>query len=108
MSEWKEQEVIDAYIQNQTSTIAELHNTIGMLQTKVTLLEQQLKKERQEREELPVPKTFINRVRKLQEENEKMARDLEYFEKYLPEEVIINKESKKEISIPVRKGSGLR
>lgn len=108
MSEWKEQEVLDAYIKNQTTTIAELHNTISMLKTRISLLENQLEQERKEREEIPVPKSFVNRVRQLQEENDRMGRDLEYFEKYLPEEVLINKESKKPISIPVRKGSGLR
>ena len=108
MSEWKEQEVLDTYIRTQNTTIAELHNNINMLQTRIALLEEQLKKERQEREELPIPKTFINRVRSLQSENETLKQDLEYYKKYVPEEILINKEKKEPVSIPVRKGSGLR
>lgn len=101
MSDWQEQEVIDTYIQTQNKNIAELHGTISMLETKIKLLEKTLEEERKDREELPIPKTFIKNTQELRQKVEKLENDLAYYKRHVPTNVIINRENKEK---PTRRG----
>jgi len=99
--DWQAHEVIDSFIDTQKKTIADLASEISVLKTKNLMLEKQLEKERQEREDLPVPKYFITQTQLLKQENEKLRSDLAYYKKHVPVSVIINKENKEK---PTRKG----
>lgn len=97
----KSVEALDSFLQEQKETISNLISELSVQRTKVMMLEKQLERERQEREELPVPKYFINQVQLLKQQNAKLQEELNYFKKHVPVSVIINRENKEK---PTRKG----
>ena len=100
-SEWQPQEIIDTYLDNQKKTIAELYSQIGILQTRIKVLEKDLENERHQREEMPVPKSFIEKTQELIRKNEKIQSDLDYYLRYVPAQIIINRKQKYQ---PTRNG----
>jgi seryl-tRNA synthetase len=111
MSDFKDAEEIVAIYEKQTEKqIIDLNKIIVALRTKIDYLEnknkelqEELQKEKNEREKIPVPKSIIYQIVDLKNEVKKLNDDLTYYKSYIPSQVIINRENKNK---PTR-GGGL-
>jgi chromosome segregation ATPase len=92
---------IQDYIEQQKKQIGELYTQITILNTKIASLNKQIEEERNDREELPIPKSFIIKVQEMMTTISKLEEDIAYYKKYVPVQIIINKENKEK---PTRKG----
>ena len=92
---------VQDYIEQQKKQIGELYTQITIQNTKISALQRQLEEERKDREELPIPKSFINKTQELLRTIDKLEEDLAYYKKHVPVQVIINKENKEK---PTRRG----
>lgn len=107
MSEYYDDEVFKLYSAQTEKELADLRDTIVDLRTKISVLEYTLQKERQDRERIPLPKSILAQIVELEKNARNLKAENKYLKKYVPEEVIININSK-DFAIPKRKGSGLR
>jgi uncharacterized coiled-coil protein SlyX len=101
------EDVKNTYEQQTDKQIQELNKIIIAFRTKAALLEKQiesLKNQLKEREKIPVPQTVIKQIADLELKNRKLAEEIEYYKKFVPVQVIINRENNKK---PTRRG-GLR
>lgn len=100
----KDESVAGVYAQQ----IADMSKTISALKSKVAYLENEIA----ERDKIPVPRSVVlqlmkyeqqkrNMIEEFKRKENKLKNDIEYFKKYVPVQVIINKESKDK---PVREG----
>jgi hypothetical protein len=94
------EEVKSLFEEQREKQIQDLNQIIIAFRTRVALLE----KEIEERNKLPVPKTVLYQVLELENKIKKLEEDIAYYKRYVPTQVIINRENK---SLPTRKG-GLR
>jgi septal ring factor EnvC (AmiA/AmiB activator) len=97
MDDYKTDEVLGLYTQQSEQQIIDLNKTIVALRTKVAYLEKQI----QEYEKVPVPRTVIDQILQLEAKNRKLEADIAHYKKFVPVQVIINKENKEK---PTRKG----
>jgi uncharacterized coiled-coil protein SlyX len=111
MSDFKDAEEIVAIYEKQTEKqIIDLNKIIVALRTKIDYLEnknkelqEELQKEKNEREKIPVPKSIIYQIVDLKNEVNKLNDDLTYYKNYIPAQVVLNRETKNK---PTR-GGGL-
>lgn len=131
MNEWYDaEEISKIYKDSHTATIKELNDVVVMLRTKVAILEKQLqeqidsvgdaipfhikikikqledinnglKKELKERDNVHVPRYYENEFKKVLREKEKLQEDLEFYKSKVPVQIVINRENKDK---PTRKG----
>ena len=94
MSDYFDHEIIETGLEKQ---IIELNKTIIILRSRVEELEQELKA----RDKLPLPKSIVQQIVELESIIRKQQDDIKYYKKYVPVQVIINKENKDK---PTRKG----
>lgn len=128
------EEIFEMYSASQNQIVQELTNTITVLRTKITYLEKQLKdfeessdsnlpshikwkidklenenkslkRSLKDANDTPVSSYFEKEFKKVLKEKEEMERDLEYYKKKVPVQVIINREKKNN---PTRGGGQLR
>jgi hypothetical protein len=98
---------LNIYSQQTEKEITLLNKTIIALRTKVGVLEEELKRERESREQIPLPKSIIKQILELEKKVKDLDEEVSFLQKYVPEEVLINRKSKN-VNLPSRKGSGLR
>ena len=96
-----------SYAKQTEKELADMRDTIVRLRARITLLEDTLQKEREDREQIPLPKSVLAQIIELEKKARLLNEEVEYLKKYVPEEVLINRKDK-DFTIPVRKGSGLR
>jgi septal ring factor EnvC (AmiA/AmiB activator) len=92
---------IKEYIEQQKKQIGELYTQITVLNTKINSLNTQLENEKKEREELPIPRSFIKKTQELMATINRLEEEVEYYKKHVPVQIIINKEQSKK---PTRSG----
>jgi hypothetical protein len=97
MSDYYNDEVAKTYAEQTEQQIIDLNRTIVTLRSKISIL----KKELEQREKIPVPRGVLQQIIDLENSNRKLKEDLEYYKKYVPVQVIINKEQKEK---PTRRG----
>lgn len=97
---YAQEDVKSVFEQQREQQIQDLNKIIIAFRTRVAMLEQQL----EQKEKIPVPQTVIKQIADLELRNRKLLEELEYYKKFVPVQVIINRENKKE---PTRRG-GLR
>lgn len=95
------EEVFDVYFSQYNDQVKELNRQIVALKTRNALLQEQI----EENERAPVPMIVQKEMQKLIAENKKLQEDLKYYKKYVPVQIIINREEKKK---PTRGGGLLR
>lgn len=95
MSDYVDDGAVESFAYAQQ--IQELNNTIVKLRKHIVLLESEI----ENYQKIPVPKTIINQILELQNKNEKLQEDIDHYKKYLPIQIIINRENKE---TPTRKG----
>ena len=100
MSDYSEHEILTTYAEQTEKQIIDLNRTIVALRTRVAMLEKEL----EERNRIPVPRTVIDQIVEMERKIRKLDDDLKYYKKFVPTQVIINRENKDK---PTRKG-GLR
>jgi rRNA-processing protein FCF1 len=98
--DYVQEEIKTTYNEQRDHQISDLNTIIIAYRTRVSLLEKQL----EEREKVPVPQTVIKQIAELEVRNRKLLEELEYYKKFVPVQVIINRENKKQ---PTRRG-GIR
>lgn len=98
--DYAQENIKSVFDQQREQQIQDLNKIIIAFRTRVAMLEKQL----EEREKVPVPQTVIKQIADLELKNKKLTEELEYYKKFVPIQVIINRENKKE---PTRRG-GLR
>jgi seryl-tRNA synthetase len=109
MSDFKDAEEIVAIYEKQTEKqIIDLNKIIVALRTKIDYLEnknkelqEELQKEKNEREKIPVPKSIIYQIVDLKNEIKKLNDDLIYYKSYIPAQIVLNRENKNK---PTRSG----
>jgi regulator of replication initiation timing len=99
------EEVFDLYRLSQGEQIKQLSETIVILNTKISYLEKKLRETIEENERLPVPRSIEVEIEKLVKQNKKLEKDITYYKKHVPVQLIINRESKDK---PKRTGRQLR
>lgn len=107
MKDFNDAELLNIYSQESEKEIAQLTKINAALRTKIGVLEEELRQERLSREQIPLPKSVIKQIVELEKRVRELSEEVTFLEKYVPEEVLINRKSKK-INISPRKGSGLR
>jgi predicted nucleic acid-binding Zn-ribbon protein len=108
MSEYYDDgEVLKLYSEQTEKELADMRDLIVRLRAKITLLENTLQKEREDRNRLPLPKSVVAQIIELEKNVRNLTSENEYLRKYVPEEVIININTK-DFTVPKRRGSGLR
>lgn len=106
MGDYREaEELVDLYHKQREQQITDLNKVIVALRTKVSILENQLEKVRNERERIPIPLSVVKQIVELETKNTMLTEDLKFFLRHVPNQIIINRlqQDKK----PVRRG-GLR
>ena len=91
------EEVKQIYEEQREKQIQELNQVIVALRTRVAMLE----KEIEMRDKIPVPKTILYQAIEQENKIRKLEQELEYYKKYVPTQIIINREKQ---SLPTRKG----
>ena len=107
MKDFDDAELLNLYSKQSEQEIEDLKKLVVVLRAKIASTEEQLRLERESREKIPLPKTVVRQIIELEQKVRSLTEDVAYLEKYVPEEVIINRKSKK-VNMPSRKGSGLR
>lgn len=97
MGEYSDSDVLNAYAHETENQIVELNRTIVALRSKISLLEREL----QERDKIPIPKPVLKQFVELEAKVRKLEGDIKYYKKYVPINVIINRENKEK---PTRSG----
>jgi hypothetical protein len=82
---------------NSEILILELTKTVARLKEENKDLKQELEAQRK----LPVPKNVIRQFLEMQGIIQKLESDIKYYKKYVPVQIIINKENKEK---PTRRG----
>jgi predicted RNase H-like nuclease (RuvC/YqgF family) len=82
---------------NSEILILELTKTVSRLKEENNNLKQELEAQTK----LPVPKSVVKQFLEMQAIIQKLESDLTYYKKYVPVQIIINKENKEK---PTRKG----
>ena len=101
MSDYAEAEnILGEYTKQSENQIVELNKLIIALRTKVSMLEKEL----EDLDKIPIPRTVINQVIELEAKNRKLQEDINYYVKFVPQNV---KEKREKQKAPTRKG-GLR
>lgn len=100
MSDYSEHEILSTYAEQTEKQIIDLNRTIVALRTRIAVLEKEL----DERNRVPVPRTVVEQIVEMERKIRKLQDDLTYYKKFVPTQVIINRENKDK---PTRKG-GLR
>lgn len=95
-SDFENSYILDEYVKQSDQQVIDLNKLIIALRTRIAYLEKQI----EEREKIPVPKTVIMQIVQLQDKNNKLSEEVEYYKKHVPKHIIINKESK----LPTRRG----
>lgn len=98
--DYANENIKSVFDQQREQQIQDLNKIIIAFRTRVNILEKQL----EQREKVPVPQTVIKQIADLELKNRKLTEELEYYKKFVPIQVIINRENKKE---PTRRG-GIR
>ena len=91
------EEIKEIYAKHTDQQIIELNKTIVALRTKISYLEKRI----EEYEKVPVPRPIVEQIVHLEAKNKKLEKDIEYYKKFVPVQVIINKENKEQ---PTRRG----
>ncbi len=94
MSDYLNHEITNIGIEKQ---LVDLNKTIVALRGRITELESELKA----RDKIPIPKSVVQQIIEMEAIIRKQQADLEYYKKYVPVQVIINKENKER---PTRRG----
>ena len=100
MSDYSDHEILTTYAEQTEKQIIDLNRTIVVLRTRTAMLEKEL----EERNRIPVPRTVVEQIVDMERKIRKLENDLTYYKKFVPTQVIINRENKDK---PTRKG-GLR
>lgn len=87
----------DYYDDNNDNLVLELSRAVAELKQKNKKLQEEL----DAREKLPVPKTIVQQIVEMEAIIRKQQADIEYYKKYVPVQIIINKQNKEK---PTRKG----
>ena len=87
----------DYYDDNNDNLVLELSRAVAELKQK----NKKLLEELDAREKLPVPKTIVQQIVEMEAIIRKQQADIEYYKKYVPVQIIINKQTKEK---PTRKG----
>lgn len=95
------EEVYEIYNQQTTNQISELNQVIVALKTKIAFLEKRVDELQKENAALPVPRTVVQQILELEHQNRTLKKDLEYYKKHVPVQIIINKENREK---PTRSG----
>jgi len=74
---------------------------LSSLLTTLKAENKKLKNELQSRDSLPIPKTIVRQIVEMEAVIRKQQSDIEYYKKYVPVQIIINKEQKEK---PTRRG----
>jgi predicted RNase H-like nuclease (RuvC/YqgF family) len=85
------------YVKEMEKQIIELNKTVIALKAENSALEEEIEAQKK----VPVPKSIIKQIIELEALNRKLSDDLDYYKKYVPVQIIINKEHKEK---PTRKG----
>ena len=100
MADYSDHEILTTYAQETENQIIDLNRTIVALRSKIAFLEKEL----EQKEKIPVPKSVVKQFAEMEHKIRKLEEDLAYFKKYVPKQILINKENKEK---PTRSG-GLR
>ena len=95
------EEVYEIYNQQTTNQISELNQVIVALKTKIAFLEKRVDELQKENAALPVPRTVVQQILEIEHQNRSLKKDLEYYKKHVPVQIIINKENREK---PTRSG----
>ena len=90
-------QTLETFRRETQKQLVDLNNVIIAYRTRVSILEKELK----EAKNIPVPKPVIEQVVGLERQIKKLKEDLEYYKKYVPVQIIINRENLKK---PTRQG----
>lgn len=85
---------VEDFLEQQKKQLGELYTQISLQNTKIKLLEKELMEERQDREEMPIPRTFIKRTQKLMNENQKLKDDVNYYKRFVSQNIIDEREKR--------------
>lgn len=107
MNDFDDAELLNLYSNQTEREIQELKTLVVALRAKVAMTESQLRTEMESREKIPLPKTVVKQIIDLEKQVRTLNEDIAFLEKYVPEEVLINRQNKN-INVSTRKGSGLR
>lgn len=94
--EIKEQ-TLEIFKRETQKQLIDLNNIIVAYRTRVSILEKEL----QEAKNIPIPKTIVEQVIGLERQIKKLNEEIEYYKKYVPVQIIINRENFKK---PTRQG----
>jgi len=94
MSDYLDHEITTVGVERQ---LVELNKTIVALRGQIAELENELSA----RDKIPVPRSVVQQIMEMEAIIRRQHADLEYYKKYVPVQVIINKENKEK---PTRKG----
>lgn len=94
--EIKEQ-TLEIFKRETQKQLIDLNNIIVAYRTRVSILEKEL----QEAKNVPIPKTIVEQVIDLERQIKKLNEEIEYYKKYVPVQIIINRENFKK---PTRQG----
>ena len=74
---------------------------LSSLLTTLKAENKKLKSELESKDSLPIPKTIVRQIVEMEAVIRKQQSDIEYYKKYVPVQIIINKEQKEK---PTRRG----
>jgi hypothetical protein len=97
MSDYSDHEILTTYAEQTEKQIIDLNRMIVALRTRISMLEKEL----DEKNRIPVPRTVIDQIVEMERKIRKLDDDLKYYKKFVPTQVIINRENKDK---PTRKG----